>query len=266
MAPTPPENDGPEITAPMAMVMLDKAELPPTGSLFQAYKDFPQIPQLDESIQNIERKGDTVTFTIDGEMGFITLMRAPIPWSDLEGPCATSLYWPDATKVLKPHKGHLILSIIARNNDLPKVLRAIFLTKLTASVAVVSPALGVYWPTGTIVQSIPFFLESTRKIAPDCIPLELWVEFRLERLSGQACNVITTGMDVFGHREIEVINSKRKPQDVLKFVINLVAYLFENGPVIQEGDTVGEDGNQKITVEFQSSTWDRPEKVMKILY
>ncbi len=262
----PAEQNDQESNALLAMVMLDNAELPPSEHLFKAYKDFPQIPQLDESITNIERKGDTVTFTIGGEIGFISLMRAPIPWSDLEGPCTTSLYWPEATKVLKPHKAHLILSIMARNNDLPMLLRAIFLTKLTASVAVVSPALGVYWPTGTIVQSIPFFLESTRKIAPDCIPLELWVEFRLQMLPGHACNVITTGMDVFGHLEIEVIHSKRKPQDVLKFVINLVAYLFENGPVIQEGDTVGEDGNQKITVEFTASAWDRPEKVMKISY
>lgn len=268
MQTNPTDKYKPEKSTPMAMVLLDTATLPPTDQLFKAFKDFPPIPQLDESIQNITRKKDIVTFTICGETGFMSLMPAPVPWSDLEGPCITSLYWREAVKTLKPHTAHLIVSIMPHTDEMSMVLWAILLTKLTASVALAfsSHSLGVYWPSGTLVQSIPFFLESTRNISPDCIPLELWIEFRLQMHPSGMCNVITTGMDVFGHREIEVINSKRKPQDVLKFIINLVAYLFENGPVIKEGDTVGEDAGQKITVEFTASTWERPGPVMRVLY
>ena len=28
-------------------------------------------------------------------------MPAPIPWSNLEGPCATAWWWPDATEKMK---------------------------------------------------------------------------------------------------------------------------------------------------------------------
>ncbi len=268
MQTNPTDKYRPEKPTPMAMVLLDTAALPPTDQLFKAFKDFPPIPQVDESIQNITRKGDTVTFTLCGETGFVSLMPAPVPWSDLEGPCVTSLYWREAAAVLKPHAAHVIVSIMPRTDDLSMVLWAILLTKLTSSVALAlgSHALGIYWPTGTLVQSVPFFLESAHKIAPDCLPLELWIEFRLQLLPAVACNVLTTGLDIFGLPEIEVINSKRKPQQVLPFVINLAEYLLQNGPVIKAGDTVGEDADQKITVEFTASTWDRPEKVMKVLY
>ncbi len=264
----PTDKHRPEKPTPMAMVLLDTAELPSTDLLFKAFKDFPPIPQLDESIQNLSRKKDTVTFTICGETGFVSLMPAPVPWSDLEGPCVTSLYWREAAKVLKPHAAHVIVSVMPRTDDLSMVLWAIFLTKLTASVALaLGPrALGVYWSAGTLVQSVPFFLESAHKIAPDCLPLELWIEFRLQRLKDGSCNVLTTGLDIFGLPEIEVINSKRKPQQVLPFVINLAEYLLQNGPVIKAGDTVGEDANQKTTVEFQPSTWERPGPVMRVLY
>src|SRR5689334_22912247 len=34
----------------------------------------------------------------------VSLMPAPIPWSSLEGPCATSWWWPQATAQMRGHK------------------------------------------------------------------------------------------------------------------------------------------------------------------
>ena len=44
-------------------------------------------------------------------------MRGPIPWSDLEGPCATSILWPKAAEELRPHTGHLIVTVLRQDDD-----------------------------------------------------------------------------------------------------------------------------------------------------
>jgi len=61
------------------------------------------------------------------------LMPAPIPWSALEGPCATAWWWPEATEKMKHHHSHIILALAGESGNL--VQRHVTLTHFTAAVA-----------------------------------------------------------------------------------------------------------------------------------
>lgn len=49
----------------------------------------------------------------------LTLMPGPIPWFDLEGPCATSMLWKNVAEVLKPRKAHVLVAIVFDDDRSP---------------------------------------------------------------------------------------------------------------------------------------------------
>lgn len=217
------------------------------------------------SIANIEEKNGTYIFDINGDMGLISFMPAPIPWNDLDGPCATAWYWPEATNVMKSHSAHVIISIIPKNGHINIINRIIEVTCIAASVAQSLDALGVYWGSGTVVNEKELFIEETKKINSDYFPLNLWIDFRIQSMNGLT-NIITTGMNAFGHKEIEIIKSRVKATELLNFTYNIASYLIEKGPVVKDGDTVGDDEKKRIKVKFRPSVWKREGSVMGILY
>ncbi len=58
---------------------------------------WPELPKA----ENAEESDNTISFEIGEANVILGHMPAPIPWSDLEGPCATSIYWPHAEEALK---------------------------------------------------------------------------------------------------------------------------------------------------------------------
>src|SRR5690348_15763012 len=57
------------------------------GSLFGGKKSTAPIQGWDDGKLVINAHGGFLA---------VSLMRAPIPWSELEGPCATAWWWPEA--------------------------------------------------------------------------------------------------------------------------------------------------------------------------
>ncbi|MFZ5989314.1 MAG: DUF4261 domain-containing protein [Bacillota bacterium] len=246
----------------VVMILLENTNMLQSDELFKMFNE----ARSDEVLTNIQKNDDTYTFEIDGEMGFVSLMPGPMPWGDLEGPCATAWYWTKATEVLKQHKAHIIVSILPQNQQKQVLERIITTTKIVASVAKAANALGIYWGSGTVVQSKDNFINECMKMDKEYFPYELWIEFRIQVFPDRTCNIITTGMKAFGHMEIEVIRSSKDPMEVLEFIFNIIDYLIKNGPVIKDGDTVGEDESQRIKVYYKKSIWDRGGKVMFISY
>ena len=48
--------------------------------------------------------------------------------------------------------------------------------------------------------------------------------------------------------------------------MGLCEYVLTNGPVIQDGDTIGEDANEKIRVVYGKSEYGHEQEVMQLVY
>ncbi len=119
----------------------------------QLRTNWPDLPE----IKNIEEKDGSVAMQIGDADLIMAKMPAPIPWSDLEGPCATSVLWRNATAEVKQHKLHWIITVSGELEPLPL---SILLTQATAaSVAACSTAIGVYWGNATLVIPKKIYLD-----------------------------------------------------------------------------------------------------------
>src|SRR5262245_15463851 len=131
----------------VAMVALNRPVIPKWSSIHSSLKArWSSCPEPREA----SVKDDTITCFMGEELVVVSLMPAPIPWSDLEGPCATAWWWPEATARMRKHNSHLIVALMGESGDL--IERHICLTYLVAAVAANTDAVGIYWGAGTVVH------------------------------------------------------------------------------------------------------------------
>lgn len=222
-----------------------------------SWPDFPKMTDLTED-------ADSLSFQIG--QAFIAMARMPaaIPWSDLEGPCQTSWLWKEATQVMKPHDEHFIITIGGESAPLERAKR---LTQVIASlIATTEPIVGIYWSQAPLVMSPPMFRDFATTILPDGFPVYAWVDFRVGKNEKGKTSGFTSGMKGLGLMEFETESSQEPPGELLERLFGLVNYVLEHGPVIKNGDTVGEDENERIKVIHAKSFIGRPQKVMRLEY
>lgn len=213
---------------------------------------------------NLHEDDGTVSFSAGTADVVLGRMPVPMPWSDLEGPCATSILWPSAAAELKAHAAHIIVTVAA---DLNPVEIARQLTIATASVVRACPAaLGVYWGSAPLLVPRQLFIDFAEKVLPHGPPLRIWVDFRVGMQGNNFSGGFTSGLVALGCMEIEVEESPEKPSELRERLVELATYVVEKGPVIKDGDSVGRNSNERIRVIFDESTIGRAGPVMRLKY
>ena len=200
-------------------------------------------------------EGTNLVFKLRDGMIAVALMPGPIPWADLEGPCATSWWWPEATDKMRGHKYHFIVTVMG--GTIPPVERRIILTNLCAAVIRNTDAVGVYWAEGTLVHAPEAFLEQSESISETQIPGQLWIDVRLEQNEDESFRCFTTGLAPLGHMEIEVPRATLKPQELLEFVGDTACYMVNTNTPIADGETLGRTATEKFKVRHAKSMFDR---------
>lgn len=236
----------------------------PTAIKTDLSTTWPDMPPLGPTEKNEKHM---VSFDVGtGAHVILTLMPGPIPWSDLEGPCATSVLWKNAAEVLRPHKAHVLITVMFEDNRSP-LEKSKLLTQVTAAVLhTCDAALGVYWCNATLVVQPELFREFAVKILPEGPPIHVWIDFRIGRNQQGKTAGFTTGLKALGHMEIETDNSPEPVSELRERFEGLVHYLLENGPVIRDGDTIGEDANERIKVVYSPSKFGHEGTVMRLDY
>jgi hypothetical protein len=243
--------NSPEKTRPLlAMVALHTPTMPSPAVLTQSFE---ALSGISVDLTSLQAKEGNVVFRLGNDRAAIALMPAPIPWSNLEGPCATAWWWPDATKKMKYHASHILVALLGETGDL--IQRYITLTRLTAVVTAHVDAAGIYWGGGALVHDPQVFIEQAKNISLGNPPLHLWIDFRVEQNEDGSCRLFTTGMKAFHHMEIEIPHSTKPPAEVLAFAHAIADYAITSNKAIREGETIGRSEAEKVRVSYVPSMW-----------
>lgn len=244
-----------------AFIALDSAKMPTEASLRKAVAKY-----MPSSFQPRTVEIDDKSVVLQSEMAtFMAIMlNKPIPWRDLEQPCRSSLIWPEATKVMKKHKFHLIVTLMG--NEDAFIDQNNLLTKFMAAATEVFAATGVYWGHGSVVTEPDFFRSRAKKASAAMPPNMLWIGFFPQKNRDNTINVVTKGMDYFGAMDVEVVRSRKQIRQILG-MINGAVYLQLIGDEFEDGDTVGVEGtDQRVKTYHRKSILNRKGPVMRIDY
>lgn len=201
------------------------------------------------------------SYQVNNQRIDLMLMPAPIPWTELEGPCATNRFWPEATAVCREHRAHLIVTLRSDWED--PIRKHLLLTDFIAAIVEAVEAPAVYWGAGGVVQPAHLFCQWAAGAGPDDLPLFLWADFRLFPHEG-APFVATSGLAAFRVMEIEGGSRRLKPMELVGKVFDIAHYTCTRGPVLNDGDTIGESDQERIRIRHAKSVWDRPGPVIRI--
>ncbi len=192
---------------------------------------------------------------------FVMLMPAPIPWSELEGPCTTAWWWPEATDVMQKHQYHFI--VMVTGGEWNEVARRLLLAKVMQGVVESTDSVGVYWGDATLVMQPGFFVENVADATTDDVPMMVFADVRVEEVTDGVYRCFTTGMKSLGFHEIEVDETTMDPDELLEFVLDTAKYIVDEYLEIPEGNTFGRDHDKQFVVRYRPSMFDR-DVVMKL--
>jgi Domain of unknown function (DUF4261) len=243
----------------LALVLFDEPELPEfdevTRFIGEMYPDAPALAQAG-STENL------FTCTVGEYTAAVTLVPRPVPWSQLEGPCATAWYWPTAGDALRDHKAHLMVALVDEGSK--SIDKAIALTQLVSGLVGTSPAQGIFWGPGRLVHPPQAFIDQAQQMAPRDLPLFLWVDFRVERDPNGTCRLYTTGIEALGKLEIEIRDFAGEPQVMLEYAYNVAHYQLARNTQIKDGDTIGLTDEVQAVAHLARSMFDPEMEVVRL--
>jgi len=253
------KNWPPEISRMLlGMVALNRPALPAPQEMLETLA---ALSGTSVKAQTIEATQRTLAFSLGDNRAAVALMPAPIPWQNLEGPCETAWWWPEAAARMHGHNSHLLVALGGDGGDI--VGRSVALTHLIAAVAAHVDAAGIYWGGGALVHDPFVFLEEARSASSENLPLHLWVDFRIESNDDGTLRLFTTGMKALDKMEIEIPRSRRGPQDLFDFAYSTAAYLLSRGAEIRDGHTIGRRDDEKVLAAHAPSMWDSKMTVLR---
>ncbi len=254
-------SDSDTSSAIVAMVALNSPELPLPQMLVQTLKArLPEGPEPEAA----EEQNGTITFRIGTRIAAVSLMPVSIPWSQLEGPCATAWWWPDAAERMRGHKQHIIVALVGDAEDC--LSRHLLLSQLVAAVVSLTDAAGVYWGAGSLVHEPHEFVEQCDELSADNLLPHLWVDLRVEENDDGSLRFFTTGLTAFDQPELEIERSEQAAEEILDLCFSVVHYVIATGAEIQDGESVGRDGEERIPVTRKPSQWDKDRTVLSIAF
>lgn len=205
---------------------------------------------------------DRMTLTLGNASATLSLEPVPLEAAELEAACRAAWYWPEAAEQLRGHLAHVPVVLLAEDED--RINAALLLSSLVAAVAACSSAVGVYWAASGVVQPPEAFVSFCREGEEEFLPLNLWIDFRLVEGDDGACALATTGLEDFGLTEIEVQSSRQTPEVVWEKAFKMAHYLLENGPILEDGETVELSDDERIAVHHGPSLWDPSLSVLQL--
>ena len=198
-----------------------------------------------------------------GTTANVTLVDRPIPWSKLEGPCATAWYWPEAEAVMRGHTHHLFVTLLDERTK--AIDRAARLTETLVALAAHSPAVGLVWGSTGAVHEPKDFTQLAAAATPDNLPLNLWIDFRVyEREEGDGFGLFTTGLEALGRREMEVPHYAGDPQQLIGATYNIAHYALEKDAVLADSEVIGLPDESQVTIREERSMLDPEQDVLRL--
>lgn len=215
------------------------------------------------SPQNLVRGEHEVGFALGEAAVLLVNSDLPIDYADFPDRDVSEKHWPGAINGLMRHQSHMLISVNIENRRATDLFS--LATKVTASALAAAPeAMGVYWPSTPQLISRNAFVEQASSFPS--LPLDLWVDIRVGKGRDGSVTASTAGLEGFGLREIEMIDSPESREAARIRLNNLVSQMLRHRRNVTHGATLGHDHEWKVSIEVRPSGLGRRGDVSHIVF
>lgn len=212
-------------------------------------------------------EGDKIVTVTRGEeaIGFLAHMPVPIPNGEAEVHADLNMLWPQGKDEAAQHRSHVIVTDVGAG-ERSAIQAAIEVSRLALVALELFDGIGVYWGNACVCNSREIFESFCEEMSEEHLPVPMWLRLQIVRTSDDEVGMYTLGMDQFGLMEIEVDRCQLDVSEMFGFVSNVAHYLIQNGPIIEDGNTVGGSLEERIEMRHRPSMIAPDRTVYKIVF
>lgn len=205
-------------------------------------------------------EGEVGAFTFGDTRVMAMLMPVPIPTEEVSECRAISRFWQEEDGETT-HQAHVVLAGLGGNTPMERARAvAMVATGMTLS----RPTIG--WYVGSASQVLNPELAAEMEEGPGSpLGLLVWVNVIATAEGPGRCSLSTLGMETFGHREFEIVDTSADPGEWFTRLLDLANYVLESGPVLKHGQTFGATADEKIGIEVGKSKLGKEGTVIRLL-
>ena len=189
-----------------------------------------------------EVKDNSIVFRVDDMVVACTLMPNPIPNGEAESASKYNILWKDGYKEVAQHKAHVMLAVM---NKFDALEQAMLFAKVACSLLKIEGSIGLY-KDPTVYES-KFYIQFAETIKDGEYPMPILIYVGMYLENGGLC-AFTSGMRYFGYEEIEIINSRKEPDEVIGFLLSIAEYVVSEKVELKDGETIGFSEEQKLPI------------------
>jgi len=239
---------------PVACVLLATAEPPHSSTLLNAIRR--RLPGFANACSNNE-EGPALIGRVEGMHCMIAFCGEPGDLDPSASYISSAWWWHDAWESLERAKAYILLSML--DAEEPSRCWQV-LCRLTAAVTEAVPAIGVLWEPADAAWPADEFRAEVDRAGED-IPVRMLVSVKVGRDECPGDDGVPTlygltwGLAAFNLMEIELRCFDGEPLEMVGFLLDMASYLIKHGDVVDDGHTVGHDGDhKKFMVRHEPST------------
>jgi Domain of unknown function (DUF4261) len=187
----------------------------------------------------------------------VICMNQSLPTEAWETAAKQNLTWKSAAESFSKNSAHIVVAALPQSRDhITAVAGAFAVTIVAGAIAKNLRPLGVVFAESNAAVEGNLIIAMAKNLAKHReLPVLLWASLqfmRSEVLNKGRPDIggITTGLLPFIGREIEFETTALLPSEVAQRVFGLCQYLMLNGPVVKDGDSVGNTPEEKIVATF----------------
>ncbi len=250
----------------MCMVPLKSTSPPLAKQIVDAWNTlFPSSPCRSVGAP----KDGALTFECEGQSVTMVVIPAPIPAAEIESAAEVSFMWPEAKEAMTAMRAHAILASVGAQKPTHEssVQLAVLNTRLAAALCSCGAAVGVYWGSAGLLHEPEAFAEFASTLLEDgTLPVMLWINIMASADGPKGpFNLFTHGMASFGHKEFEILKAPMPPNDLRMMIMDVIAYVLDNGPVLNHGETFGPDEETEWKIEHTTSKFTKGLPVIRLV-
>ncbi|MBM7367773.1 DUF4261 domain-containing protein [Gordonia hydrophobica] len=250
--------------------MLFQSHLDPTIDgdrlLAQILNDFPDV---DSSLLKLERPtapDAPLSFSYGDQMIVLMPVAAQVG-DDLNEIAAHSRLWPNEVPAPSDYRAHTIVTVLRPNaapSHVASIADAILLSKVIASAVALSDTIvAVYFGSANHVILPAIFRDLALETLPNPI-LPAWVALNVAPRPDGVMTGHTRGLDMLNLMDVEIAESQESAEDTFTRIVNTAIYQIENGPIVGDGDTIGETNAADVVARHAPSQVDEDKIVLAL--
>ena len=248
-----------------------------------------QIIERTRSAFNLAPNTEPVLFRVFDVPVLVVQLAQPLPRQEFAADWQDRRQFPNASSILNEHQAHsIIFALVDPATTQEQVRAAEAVSAVAASFATSDNTLGIHWgeadmalPPASLIQAFAQAGQEAEKAKEAGLPvkpawhrlLTLWINimpanaatfreaYRVEingpvpqAVPNDAIGFVTKGLLSFVGREIEMVPSGRPTAEQALALVNLLAYLLDQGQVLHHEDTLGFSQERSITSKLRDNS------------